>query len=97
MIIEGLLDEEKPTLITGDFNVCFRQNVNNSISSSLVKQGFNQLVEKATQVMGGLIDHVYWKDHCECWEMPEIEQYSPYYSDHDGILVTLKRKKIVQK
>ena len=90
-IIEGLLDDEKPTLITGDFNVCYRQNANNVISSCLMQKGFIQMVEKATQVMGGLIDHAYWRDNYEHWEMPVIEQYSPYYSDHDAILVTLQR------
>ena len=26
------------------------------------------------------------------WDAPTIERYSPYYSDHDALLVTLKRK-----
>ena len=54
------------------------------------KLGFEQLVKKATHVMGGLIDHVYWKDPTDTWQTPVIETYSPYYSDHDTILITLK-------
>ena len=91
-LIEGFLNDDKPTLVTGDFNVCFRQNPNNSISRSLIDQGFSQLVTKPTHVMGGLIDHAYWKDDSESWQLPKIETYSPYYSDHDAVLVTLNRK-----
>ena len=91
-VLNDLIDDDKPTLITGDFNVCFRQHPNNSISGSLNERGFRQLVEKATHVMGGLIDHAYWKDCSDNWHVPVIEKYSPYYTDHDAILVTLFRK-----
>ena len=91
-VIESFLSDDKPTLVTGDFNVCFRENPNNVISRSLIRQGFAQLVTKASHVMGGLIDHAYWKDISEIWHLPQIETYSPYYSDHDAILVTLSRK-----
>ena len=94
MIINNFINDEKPTLITGDFNVCFTQNPDNVLASNLIKQGFKQIVGKATQVMGGLIDHAYWKDSSESWHMPEIETYSPYYSDHDAVLVTLKKCKM---
>ena len=92
MVLESFLDDESTTLITGDMNVCFRQNEKNAISNSLIERGFIQLVDKATHVKGGLIDHAYWKDNSEKWAMPIIETYSPYYSDHDAILVTLQRK-----
>ena len=65
--------------------------MNNAITSSLIQQGFSQIVDKATHVMGGLIDHAYWKDISDRWYEPEIETFSPYYSDHDAVLVTLKR------
>ena len=91
MVLESFLNKKKPTLVTGDMNVCFRQNANNAISNCLLKQGFIQLVEKATHVMGGSIDHAYWIDESEKWAMPKIEIYSPYYSDHDAILVTLEK------
>ena len=91
-VIDNLLEDNKPTLVTGDFNVCFRQNPNNVISRGLIDQGFFQLVTKPTHVMGGLIDHAYWKDSGKSWQMPKIETYSPYYSDHDAVLVTLCRK-----
>ena len=87
-----MIEDSKPTLITGDFNVCFRDNANNAITSFLRQQGFTQLVKKATHIMGGHIDHAYWKDNSDSWYVPETEIFSPYYSDHDAILVTMTRK-----
>ena len=89
--LESFLRLRKPTLLTGDFNICFKQNRNNFLTRNIEKLGFKQLVTKATHVMGGLIDHAYWKDESEIWLVPEIEKFSPYYSDHDAILITLKK------
>ena len=85
-----VININKPTLITGDVNICFQQNRNNSISKSLEEIGFIQLVKEATHIEGGHIDHVYWLDRTGKWKTPDVERYSPYYSDHDALLVTLK-------
>ena len=53
---------------------------------------FTQLVQEATHIQGRLIDHVYWIDPLDKWQPPDLERYSPYYSDHDALLVTLKLK-----
>ena len=53
------------------------------------KKGFAQLVNKATHIEGGLIDHVYLKtckDYQYSWS---IEDFPKYYSDHDSIGLTL--------
>ena len=89
MKLENLIDKSKPTLVTGDFNVCYRQNRSNSITMKLEQLGFQQLVMKATHVQGGLIDHAYWYDSDQIWGEPSLEMYSPYYSDHDCILISL--------
>ena len=89
---EFLLDYvnvKKPTLIIGDFNVCAKRIKNNAITQRLSCLGFQQLVKEATQVQGNVIDHVYWRDVNETWEIPIIERYSPYFSDHDAQLITL--------
>ena len=39
--------------------------------------------------MGGHIDHVYWRNVGNMWTDPEIERYSPYYTDHDASCITL--------
>ena len=90
--IEEMIDHFKTTLITGDFNVCLKKNSNNELTRKMEKVGFNQLVDRATHVEGGHIDHVYWRDFNGDWTKPVLEFYSPYYSDHDGILVTLIKR-----
>ena len=84
------IKDNKPTLITGDFNVCTVKQPTNSITKKLLDLGFSQLVTKATHIRGGHIDHVYWRDSIKpAFRAPVVERYSPYYSDHDCLLVTL--------
>ena len=90
--LEEVIDNFKTTLITGDFNVCLLKNPSNKLTRKLEEIGFSQLVDRATHVEGGQIDHVYWRDLPGDWTDPVLEQYSPYYSDHDGILVTLAKR-----
>ena len=88
-ILERIRDD-KPTLIMGDFNVCTVKQPNNSITRSLLDLDFTQLVSEATHIRGGHIDHIYWRDSVNpAFRPPVFERYSPYYSDHDALLVTL--------
>ena len=88
-ILERIRDH-KPTLIMGDFNVCTVKQPNNSITRRLLDLDFTQLVTEATHIGGGHIDHIYWRDSVRpAFETPVVERYSPYYSDHDALLVTL--------
>ena len=59
------------------------------MTETLESFGFKQIVMKATHIQGGLIDHAYWYDSDKIWKEPKIEMYSPYYSDHDCIMITL--------
>ena len=90
--IEETIDPHKATLISGDFNVCLQKNPSNELTKKLKEIGFSQLVNRATHVEGGHIDHVYWRDLHGDWTDPVLEMYSPYYSDHDGLLVTLVKR-----
>ena len=90
--LEEMIDHHKATLITGDFNVCLQKNPSNHVTRKLKEIGFSQLVDRATHVEGGHIDHVYWRDLHGNWTDPNLEMYSPYYSDHDGLLVTLVKR-----
>ena len=81
--------ENKPMLVTGDFNICFHNNRNNRMSKGLEQDGFKQLVQEPTHIRGGHIDHAYWKDKTAVWKEPELDRYSPYYSDHDALCLTL--------
>ena len=87
--LKDMITEGKPLLITGDFNICFNTISNNRMSKGLQKIGFSQLMQEATHIRGGHIDHVYWKDEYDVWMNPELQRYSPYYSDHDASCVTL--------
>ena len=96
--VEGLIDHlldlvevDKPTLITGDLNICNMKEPQNRLTMLLTRMGFKLLVNEATHIQGGHIDHAYWIDPAGGWQTPSIERYSPYYSDHDGLLITLKR------
>ena len=87
-----MIDNGKATLISGDFNVCLKKKPDNVLTQKLTKVGFSQLVDRSTHVEGGQIDHVYWRDPLGGWTDPVLELYSPYYSDHDGLLVTLVKR-----
>ena len=86
-----MIDHSRPTLITGDFNVCLLRHPKNIITKSLEKLGYRQLIKEATHVLGGHIDHVYWRDPTDEMEDPWIEMYTPYYSDHDALLISIER------
>ena len=79
------------TLITGDFNLCLKKNPRNFVTKRLQDTGFIQLVTEATHIEGGWIDHAYWMDSARKWKTPTLERYSPYYSDHDVLLITLEK------
>ena len=84
--LETLVNPNRITVITGDFNICARQENSNVVSQFLEANGFIQLMKEATQIQGRIIDHVY----INCVDMVlDIERYSPYYSDHDAILISL--------
>ena len=84
-------------LVSGDFNICTMDEPNNPVTTALRELGFELLVNVATHIKGGHIDHLYWRgDPTGDWKKPTlennlIERYSPYYTDHDAWLVTLQR------
>ena len=90
--LEAMITHGKPTLITGDFNICYLNHSGNRMSKGLEKMGFSQRIREATHIRGGHIDHVYWRDDSNVWKDPELELYSPYYSDHDASCITLVRR-----
>ena len=87
--LEKLIDTKRPTLIVGDINLCFKANHNNRLVQGLLKIGFQQLVQEPTHIQGRLIDHAYSFDPQKKLKI-YLERYSPYYSDHDGLCLTVK-------
>ena len=91
-ILSELFVEMKSFLILGDFNICNNKKPNNAVKKTLSDKGFQVLINESTQILGGHIDHAYWKNFEDLFEKPSIERYTPYYSDHDALCLTLKRK-----
>ena len=87
--LRKIIEVQRVTLVTGDFNACFRENYNNRLIQGLLSMGFCQLMHEATQIQGRHIDHAYLLDPMGQVQ-PIVERYSPYYSDHDGICIVIQ-------
>ena len=87
--IEKLHNIEKTTVIGGDFNTCVLKQPKNATTTSLAKMGFNQIVREATHIDGGAIDHIYISQGCHNKFDWDLELYPKYYSDHDGLFLTI--------
>ena len=93
--LQEMMTPGKPLLITGDFNICYMNHEKNRLSKGLLdKEGLHQLMTEPTHILGGHIDHVYWRNYHQIWMDPVIERYSPYYSDHDASCITLTRQEM---
>ena len=91
-LLEKIKEQMEPgriTLITGDFNICFMENFSNRMIQGLLSLEFDQLVHEPNHIRGRHIDHAFFMDHSGKLK-PIVEIYSPYYSDHDGICITLQ-------
>ena len=86
----ALIDEGKTTHISGDFNICLKKTPYNSLTKQLKHQDFDQLIQHPTHIEGGLIDHIYFRNNAKIFKAPNIERYSPYYSNHDCLCTTLQ-------
>ena len=82
--IGELLNPKKPTIITGDFNLCYTSQRNHSIFKALDKHQFKQLVTKSTQIEGRIIDLVFTNARERELNVSQIAQY---FTDHDLIEV----------
>ena len=91
--LKQVINPKRLTIITGDFNLCAGEEKTNKVSVFLEQIGFSQLVDKATHIQGRIIDHIYINS---TKAVLDIERYSPYYSDHDALLVTLNIQVILK-
>ena len=79
-------DKEKNTCLVGDLN--FDASKTNNLTRHLSRLQFKQLVGRATQLDGHILDQVYVPETMS--NQVDIKHHYCYYSDHDGILVSLK-------
>ena len=90
--LHTIINMDKTTLITGDFNLCSMTKNKNKTTIYLKELGFKQYLIGATHIAGGHIDHLYMRQS-ESEELEiRAERCSSYYSDHDSILITLTIK-----
>ena len=90
--LETMIEKNIATVIFGDFNICYKTHRNNRVTKFLESKGLSQLMQGPTHIRGGHIDHFYFRSGGKIEEGPYIYRYSPYYSDHDAICATIKRK-----
>ena len=63
----------------------------NDLRKFLEKESFKQIINKASHIDGGHINHAYIFNVGNFEETPEIELLPKYYSDHDSICFTWKK------
>ena len=85
--LQNLIDENRSTLICGDFNMCLIDNKNSRTTKYLILNCFKQLVKEATHIDGGHIDHVYLRSE---GLLSTVQMYSPYYTakDHEALYIS---------
>ena len=78
------VDLSRPVILIGDINIDLLKQPHNKFSKQLKGLGFVQLVNEATHISGGLLDHLYvyfpQAGHCELFKIHPL-----YYSDHDAV------------
>ena len=92
-MLKPMIDNTKTTLIGGDMNTCVLKNSANPLTKRLEGLGFVQLVNQATHILGGALDHVYVR-HPDgsvprFWSKINIYPLSVYWSDHDAVMVSV--------
>ena len=87
--IKSNCDMTKVVIVIGDVNICYLTNKTNYFTCQLKKMGFNQIVNVPTHNLGGCIDHVYVCKPMTCDIDILLETSSPYYSDHDTIILNI--------
>ena len=89
-MLQEAINLERPTIVCGDFNICFSDTKKNNSITYLIDLGFKQLVQDSTHLGGGHIDQVYVRDL-----QANIQLHSPYYTakDHDALLIMINDDK----
>ncbi len=75
-------------VICGDMNLCTKKDPKNRLTVQLEEWGLEQLNKEATHIEGGHIDHMYLTK--EAVSGGTLERYTPFYTDHDALLLTVE-------
>ena len=76
------LDKTRTQVIVGDININLLQNPHNSFTKTLEQSGFQQIVDRSTHVLGGLIDHVYFCSPYSDVSCVLFKYHTVFWSDH---------------
>ena len=89
--IHNIINWSKSTLIIGDMNICNKKMKKNEFRKFLEERAFKQIINKATHIDGGHINHAYVFNIGNFEDTPEVELIPKYYSDHDAICISWKK------
>ena len=88
--IDALNIQEKPLLVIGDFNFCYKENTGNPAKKYLREHSFIQLIKDPTHIEGHLIDQAHLRDERRDLDISS-EIHSKYYSDHRALALMIKK------
>ena len=88
--LEALTNRDKPLLVIGDFNYCFKENSSNVVKTYLQQTDFAQLIEEPTHIEGHLLDQAHIRDVSKVHKY-SAELHSKYFSDHKSLAVLVKK------
>ena len=89
--LQEIINYSKSTLVVGDMNICNKKMKKNKLRTFLEDKTFKHIVNKATHIDGGHINHAYIMNVGNFEETPDIELIPKYYSDHDAICISWKK------
>ena len=77
-----LIDPSRTQVIVGDMNIDLIKDSQNIFTQSLHQKGFQQMVERPTHQLGGLIDHVYFYSPSSENLCTLYKHHTIFWSDH---------------
>ena len=79
-------------VICGDFNLDLIDNPKNTFTKTLLNLEFKHLVTGPTHILGGQIDHVYYRFKGSSISIDLNKLYEIYYSDHSALTFFIDSK-----
>ena len=76
------LDEARTQILVGDVNIDLFKSPDNWFTQSMKHRGFTQMVGRSTHVLGGLIDHVYFRSPFMETSCTLYKHHNVFWSDH---------------
>ena len=88
--LNELYVNEKPLLVIGDFNYCYKENSCNPAKKYFQANSFIQMIKEPTHIEGNLLDQAHARDDNRVHTYSS-ELHSKYYSDHRALAIMVKK------